>query len=88
MDETQESPQTHQVSHEESQQFNPNQPETKWQKLKSFFKESRRVLRVTKKPNKEEFMTVFKVTAIGTLIIGAMGFIIFILKQLLFGGTI
>ena len=85
MDETQENPQTH---HEESQQFNPNQPETKWQKIKSFFKESKRVLRVTKKPNKEEFMTVFKVTAIGTLIIGAMGFIIFILKQLLFGGTI
>jgi len=33
-------------------------------------------------------MTVFKVTAIGTLIIGAMGFIIFMIKQLLFGGTI
>lgn len=85
MDETQENPQIH---HEESQQFNPNQPETKWQKVKSFFKESKRVLRVTKKPNKEEFMTVFKVTAIGTLIIGAMGFIIFMLKQLLFRGTI
>ncbi len=88
MDETPGNPQVHQTSPEENRQFNPNQPETKWQKVKSFLKESKRVLRVTKKPNKEEFMTVFKVTAIGTLIIGAMGFIIFMLKQLLFGGTI
>jgi len=45
-------------------------------RLKSFAIESKRVLLVTKKPTKEEFMVVVKVTGIGTLIIGGIGFIV------------
>jgi protein transport protein SEC61 subunit gamma and related proteins len=44
--------------------------------IKTTFKEYGRVLRVTKKPGKEEFMIVAKVSALGALIIGFLGFVI------------
>ena len=53
-------------------------------KVKKFIKETIRVLRVTKKPNKEEFSSIVKVTGLGIAIIGIIGFIIFMIKQLLF----
>lgn len=52
-------------------------------RLKRFIKETVRVLRVTKKPNKQEYWTTVKVTGIGIGIIGALGFIIFLIKELL-----
>lgn len=58
--------------------------ESKAQKIKRFLKETNRVLRITKKPNKEEFKTVVKITGLGAAVIGALGFIIFLIKQLLF----
>lgn len=58
--------------------------ETKTTKVKRFIKETIRVLRITKKPNKEEYKSIVKVTGLGICIIGAIGFIIFLLKQVLF----
>ncbi len=46
------------------------------EKLKLWLIEAKRVLLVTKKPNKQEFLTIVKVTGIGILIIGLIGFII------------
>lgn len=57
--------------------------EEKPNRLKRFIKETVRVLRVTKKPNKQEYWTTVKVTGIGIGIIGALGFIIFLIKELL-----
>ncbi|MFA6462123.1 MAG: protein translocase SEC61 complex subunit gamma [Candidatus Woesearchaeota archaeon] len=54
-------------------------------KVKRFFKECMRVIHITKKPSKEEYKNTLKITALGTAIIGALGFLIFILKQLLIG---
>lgn len=54
-----------------------------WIKFKDFLAECMRVLRVTKKPGKEEFKVIVKVSGIGILIIGFIGFIIFILGDLL-----
>ena len=45
-------------------------------KFKSFIKECKRVLQVTKKPSMEEFKTVVKITGMGILMIGAIGFVI------------
>ena len=61
--------------------MNPNiqQPS----KLKKFLKETRRVMRITKKPDRNEFISLTKVTGLGIAIIGVIGFIIFLLKQLL-----
>ena len=42
--------------------------------FRRFLTECGRVLRVTKKPNKQEFWTIVKVSAIGILLIGLIGF--------------
>jgi len=55
------------------------------QKSKETLREYKRVLQVTKKPDRNEFLTVFKVSGIGILIIGAIGFAINMLYQALFG---
>ncbi len=56
---------------------------TFWFKTKKFYKESLRVLKVTKKPDAEEFKTIVKVSGLGIIIIGLIGFIIQIIRQLL-----
>ena len=53
-------------------------------KLKSFALECVRVIRITKKPTKDEFKTIVKASALGMAIIGALGFAIHLLRQLLF----
>ncbi len=58
---------------------------TSWQyKIKSFIRESIRVLRVTKKPDAIEFKTVVKVSGLGFLIIGLIGFLVQMFKLLFF----
>ena len=44
--------------------------------FKEFIKESKRVFRVTKKPDKFEFKTVMKVAGLGILLIGLIGFVL------------
>jgi len=55
-----------------------------WEKLKGFLLESRRVLKVTKKPSNDEFKVIVKVSGLGILMIGFIGFIVFMIKELLF----
>jgi len=50
--------------------------------INRFFKECKRVLRVAKKPDKEEYFNFSKVTALGIIIIGAIGFAIVLISQL------
>ncbi len=57
-----------------------------FEKIKSFIIECLRVLKITKKPTMVEFKTIVKVTAIGMLIIGAIGFIIQVVKIVLTSG--
>ncbi len=45
-------------------------------RLKSFIFECIRVFKITKKPGKEEFMTIVKVSGIGILLIGLIGFLV------------
>ena len=60
--------------------------QTKWEKFKSFMIECRRVLTVTKKPTNHEFKTIMKVSGVGILAIGLLGFIIQLLKELITKG--
>ena len=53
-------------------------------KFKKFVKECVRVLKVTKKPSNMEFKTIVKVSALGMLIIGFMGFLVQMIYLLLF----
>ena len=57
-----------------------------FEKLQEHLKEYRRVIRLTKKPTKNEFWTIVKVSGIGLLLIGLLGFVISLAKALLFGG--
>lgn len=45
-------------------------------KLRLGVKEYKRVIKKTKKPNKEEFIEVVKITGLGMIIIGVIGFLI------------
>ena len=54
------------------------------QKFKEFIIECRRVLKVTKKPSRAEFKTIVKISGVGILIIGLIGFVIHFAKELLF----
>ncbi|MBS3163007.1 protein translocase SEC61 complex subunit gamma [Candidatus Woesearchaeota archaeon] len=56
-----------------------------WTKTKSFIKECIRVFQITKKPSKDEYKAIVKVTALGILIVGALGFIISITGALTLG---
>jgi len=51
-------------------------------KLKSFWKKCKRVWMAMKKPSKEEFQTIAKVSALGILVIGLIGFLFSIIMQL------
>lgn len=45
-------------------------------KLGSFFVQCKRVWHILKKPTNEEFKSIAKVSALGILVIGALGFLI------------
>jgi protein transport protein SEC61 subunit gamma-like protein len=53
------------------------------ERIKSYLLECRRVIKITKKPDAEEFKTIVKVSGIGMLIIGLVGFIVVMIKELL-----
>jgi protein transport protein SEC61 subunit gamma and related proteins len=53
-------------------------------KFKSFINECIRVLKVTVKPTMYEFKTTVKVSGLGIAVIGLIGFILAMAKQLLF----
>ena len=57
---------------------------TLWDKFKNFVRECVRVLKITKKPTKEEFKTISKVSGLGILIIGLLGFLIHLIDVLIF----
>ena len=50
-------------------------------KLKSFVIKCKRVWSVLKKPTKKEFQMIAKVSAIGILILGTLGFLISIVMK-------
>ena len=54
------------------------------QKFKSFISQSVRVWRILRKPSVEEFKLVAKISAIGILALGLIGFIISDIMKLVF----
>jgi len=50
--------------------------------INRFFKECKRVIRVSKKPDREEYFNFSKVTALGIVVIGVIGFAIVLISQL------
>ncbi|MEM0230754.1 MAG: protein translocase SEC61 complex subunit gamma [Candidatus Woesearchaeota archaeon] len=56
-------------------------------RLKSFIVECKRVFQVTKKPGKQEFLVIIKVAGLGILAIGLIGFLLQLIKHLLFSNV-
>ena len=50
--------------------------------IQDFIKQSKRVLKVARKPDREEFLNFSKVTALGIAVIGVIGFVIYLISQL------
>lgn len=46
-------------------------------------KETRRILRLTRKPRASEFNETAKITGLGIILIGLLGFAIFVIAQIL-----
>ncbi len=60
------------------------QYEGTWQqKARRFFGQCWRVLRITKKPDQKEFHMLLKVSGLGFAAIGLLGFLIFMMKEIL-----
>lgn len=51
---------------------------------KEFIKECIRVLKITQKPNKQEFKKVVLVSSVGIALIGLLGFIILYIYETIF----
>jgi protein translocase SEC61 complex gamma subunit len=41
-----------------------------------FFQNAKRILKIANKPNRKDYFTVFKICAIGILVLGALSFVI------------
>jgi protein transport protein SEC61 subunit gamma-like protein len=53
-------------------------------KLKSFFTQCKRVFKITRKPNKQEYRMIVKMSALGIAIIGTLGFLITYAREVIF----
>ena len=53
------------------------------ERFDKFVKDSKRVLKVSRKPDAQEYRELAKVSAIGVVIIGVVGFVIVLLGSLI-----
>lgn len=60
------------------------QEDGKLGKFRTFVRECARVLRITKKPTKDEFKTQVRVSGLGMIVIGLIGFLVTMARQLFF----
>jgi protein transport protein SEC61 subunit gamma-like protein len=63
--------------------FEPNLPKITTKSVGQAIRAHLRVLKLTRKPSREEFLTIAKVAGAGILAVGAIGFIIYILLSML-----
>ncbi len=59
------------------------EPRTMKAKMKSFIIQCVRVLKITKKPDREEYRMLVKVSGLGITVIGMLGFLLHVIKALL-----
>ncbi len=51
--------------------------------ISQFIRQCRRVIYVSRRPDRDEYQNVAKITGIGIIIVGVIGFIISLIAQLL-----
>ena len=78
MEESQESKPEEKVSHKAKKIEKPKGPGL-FSKIKNKLSQYKRVVNVARKPEREEFISSIKITGSGIVLIGVIGFIIFLL---------
>lgn len=63
--------------------FEPNLSNINTKSVGQAIRAHLRVLKLTRKPSREEFLTIAKVAGAGILAVGAIGFIVYILLSML-----
>ena len=53
------------------------------ERFDKFVKDSKRVLKVSRKPDAQEYRELAKVTSLGVVIVGVIGFVVFLLGALI-----
>jgi protein transport protein SEC61 subunit gamma-like protein len=53
--------------------------------VKEFFQNCKRLLQVARKPEREEYLRISKITGIGIMLIGGLGFLIMLVSTLIQG---
>jgi len=56
--------------------YQKKKKESYYERLKKFYKNSKRILKIANKPNRKEYFTIFKICAIGLVILGALSYVI------------
>lgn len=56
------------------------------QKIDRAYSETRRILRLTRKPKRSEFNETAKITGLGMVMLGVVGFAIFFIALMIRGG--
>ncbi|MEA1925162.1 MAG: protein translocase SEC61 complex subunit gamma [Candidatus Altiarchaeota archaeon] len=57
-------------------------------RIKKAYSETRRILRLTRKPKRSEYEETARITGVGMVVVGLIGFIIFIISELIREGHI
>jgi len=47
-----------------------------YERIKGFFKDTKRVLKIANKPDRKEYFLTFKICAIGLVILGALSYVL------------
>ncbi len=61
------------------EKYNTNDKQKKqslYERIVTFFQNTRRIIKIANKPNRKDYFLVFKICAIGILILGVLSFII------------
>lgn len=58
-----------------------------WQRIKNFWRDARRIVKVANKPSTQEYWLVFKICAIGMVVLGVLSYVIQLLFTMLPFGT-
>ena len=62
--------------YEKYSKYNKGKKLTIYERIGQFFQNTKRIMKVANKPDRKEYLLVFKICAIGILVLGAISYVI------------
>jgi len=62
--------------YEKYSKYNKSKKLTIYEKIGEFFQNTKRIIKIANKPDRKEYLLVFKICAIGLLVLGAISYVI------------